>query len=132
MVPHRRGRPHDPSHDPAFYGGADEGQRFCTPGRPHPLNHCAESCGRCTARSGQFEIEENVNSIAKTNTVDLPVAIITGASKSIGGLPEDTANLMAFMVSSPTKWMTGSALRIDGGEINGLGVEESYDQLRRG
>ena len=54
--------------------------------------------------------------------MDLPIAIITGASQGIGGLPEHIANLMAFMVSSPTKWMTSSALRIDGGEINGFGV----------
>jgi 3-oxoacyl-[acyl-carrier protein] reductase len=33
------------------------------------------------------------------------------------GQPEDIANLMAFMVSPANKWMTGSAVRMDGGEI---------------
>jgi 3-oxoacyl-[acyl-carrier protein] reductase len=33
------------------------------------------------------------------------------------GQPEDIANLMAFMVSPAGKWMTGSAVRMDGGEI---------------
>ena len=33
------------------------------------------------------------------------------------GQPEDIANLMAFMVSPAGKWMTGSAIRMDGGEI---------------
>jgi 3-oxoacyl-[acyl-carrier protein] reductase len=33
------------------------------------------------------------------------------------GQPEDIANLMAFIVSPEGKWMTGSAVRMDGGEI---------------
>jgi 3-oxoacyl-[acyl-carrier protein] reductase len=33
------------------------------------------------------------------------------------GQPEDIANLIAFLVSSAGKWMTGSAVRMDGGEI---------------
>lgn len=33
------------------------------------------------------------------------------------GQPEDIANLMAFMVSPAGKWMTGSSVRMDGGEI---------------
>ncbi len=33
------------------------------------------------------------------------------------GQPEDIANLMAFLVSPVGKWMTGSAVRMDGGEI---------------
>jgi 3-oxoacyl-[acyl-carrier protein] reductase len=33
------------------------------------------------------------------------------------GRPEDIANLMAFMISPAGKWMTGSAVRMDGGEI---------------
>ena len=33
------------------------------------------------------------------------------------GQSEDIANLMAFMVSPAGKWMTGSAVRMDGGEI---------------
>jgi 3-oxoacyl-[acyl-carrier protein] reductase len=33
------------------------------------------------------------------------------------GQPEDIANVMAFLVSPAGKWMTGSAVRMDGGEI---------------
>jgi 3-oxoacyl-[acyl-carrier protein] reductase len=33
------------------------------------------------------------------------------------GQPEEIANLMAFLVSPEARWMTGSAVRMDGGEI---------------
>src|SRR5271156_170037 len=36
------------------------------------------------------------------------------------GKPEEVADLMAYLVSPATKWMTGSAVRIDGGEIKGI------------
>jgi len=36
------------------------------------------------------------------------------------GTPEDIAELMAFVVSPAARWMTGSALRMDGGEIKGI------------
>jgi 3-oxoacyl-[acyl-carrier protein] reductase len=36
------------------------------------------------------------------------------------GAPEDIAGLMAFLVSPAAKWMTGSAIRMDGGEIKGI------------
>src|ERR1700678_2363434 len=36
------------------------------------------------------------------------------------GQPEEIADLMAFLVSPQAKWMTGSALRMDGGEIKGV------------
>jgi 3-oxoacyl-[acyl-carrier protein] reductase len=36
------------------------------------------------------------------------------------GQPEDIANLMAFLVSPAGKWMTGSAVRMDGGEIKAI------------
>ncbi|NID16507.1 SDR family oxidoreductase [Luteibacter yeojuensis] len=36
------------------------------------------------------------------------------------GTPEDIAELMAFVVSPSARWMTGSALRMDGGEIKGI------------
>jgi NAD(P)-dependent dehydrogenase (short-subunit alcohol dehydrogenase family) len=32
------------------------------------------------------------------------------------GAPEEIAELMAFLVSPGARWMTGSALRMDGGE----------------
>jgi 3-oxoacyl-[acyl-carrier protein] reductase len=36
------------------------------------------------------------------------------------GKPEEIADLMAYLVSPATKWMTGSAVRMDGGEIKSI------------
>jgi 3-oxoacyl-[acyl-carrier protein] reductase len=36
------------------------------------------------------------------------------------GKPEEVAELMAFLVSPVAKWMTGSCVRMDGGEIKGI------------
>jgi len=36
------------------------------------------------------------------------------------GEPEEIAELMAFLVSDAARWMTGSALRMDGGEVKSI------------
>jgi 3-oxoacyl-[acyl-carrier protein] reductase len=36
------------------------------------------------------------------------------------GQPEEIAELMAFLVSPGAKWMTGSCVRMDGGEVKGV------------
>jgi 3-oxoacyl-[acyl-carrier protein] reductase len=36
------------------------------------------------------------------------------------GTPEEVADLIAFLVSPAAKWLTGTAVRIDGGEIKGI------------
>jgi 3-oxoacyl-[acyl-carrier protein] reductase len=36
------------------------------------------------------------------------------------GTPEEVADLMAFLVSRAAKWLTGTSVRIDGGEIKGI------------
>ncbi|BAN27893.1 SDR family oxidoreductase [Caballeronia insecticola] len=36
------------------------------------------------------------------------------------GAPEEIAELMAFLVSPAAKWMTGSTLRMDGGEVKSV------------
>jgi NAD(P)-dependent dehydrogenase (short-subunit alcohol dehydrogenase family) len=36
------------------------------------------------------------------------------------GQPEEIAELLGFMVSSSAKWMTGTSVRMDGGEIKGI------------
>lgn len=36
------------------------------------------------------------------------------------GAPEDIAELMAFLVSPAARWMTGSTLRMDGGEVKSI------------
>jgi 3-oxoacyl-[acyl-carrier protein] reductase len=42
----------------------------------------------------------------------------TGISRY--GEPEEIAALLAFMVSPAAKWMTGSSVRMDGGEVKGI------------
>jgi 3-oxoacyl-[acyl-carrier protein] reductase len=44
----------------------------------------------------------------------------TEAGISRYGQPEEIAELIAFLVSPQAKWMTGSAIRMDGGEIKGV------------
>lgn len=36
------------------------------------------------------------------------------------GQPEEVADLLGYLVSPAAKWMTGSSLRMDGGEIKGI------------
>ncbi|HEY6490288.1 MAG: SDR family oxidoreductase [Terracidiphilus sp.] len=36
------------------------------------------------------------------------------------GKPEEIADLMAFLVSPAARWMTGSCVRMDGGEVKGI------------
>jgi 3-oxoacyl-[acyl-carrier protein] reductase len=36
------------------------------------------------------------------------------------GQPEEVADLLAYMVSPAAKWMTGTSVRMDGGEIKGI------------
>lgn len=36
------------------------------------------------------------------------------------GTPEEVADLMAYLVSPAAKWVTGTSVRIDGGEIKGI------------
>ena len=36
------------------------------------------------------------------------------------GKPEEVADLLAYMVSPAAKWMTGTSVRMDGGEIKGI------------
>ena len=36
------------------------------------------------------------------------------------GTPEEIADLMAYLVSPAAKWLTGAAIRMDGGEVKGI------------
>jgi 3-oxoacyl-[acyl-carrier protein] reductase len=36
------------------------------------------------------------------------------------GEPEEIADLLAYLVSAPAKWLTGASLRMDGGEFKGI------------
>lgn len=44
----------------------------------------------------------------------------TDAGISRLGQPEEVADLIAFMVSPAARWMTGSAIRMDGGEASAI------------
>jgi len=46
--------------------------------------------------------------------------LLTQAGISRYGEPQDIAELMAFLVSSAARWMTGTQLRIDGGEVKSI------------
>jgi 3-oxoacyl-[acyl-carrier protein] reductase len=46
--------------------------------------------------------------------------LLTRAGISRYGQPEDIADLMAFLVSPAARWMTGTQLRIDGGEVKSI------------
>ena len=47
-------------------------------------------------------------------------ALLTQAGIGRYGEPQDIAELMAFLVSSAARWMTGTQLRIDGGEVKSI------------
>ena len=54
-------------------------------------------------------------------TVDAAIAAFPARVGSARlGTPEEIADLMAYLVSPAAKWMTGSAVRIDGGEIKNV------------
>jgi 3-oxoacyl-[acyl-carrier protein] reductase len=45
---------------------------------------------------------------------------LSNAEISRYGTPEEVADLMAYLVSSSAKWMTGTSIRMDGGEIKAV------------
>jgi 3-oxoacyl-[acyl-carrier protein] reductase len=50
--------------------------------------------------------------------------VIEGYPEKVGiarlGTPEEIADLMAFLVSPEARWLTGTAIRMDGGETRGI------------
>ncbi|WP_199525632.1 MULTISPECIES: SDR family oxidoreductase [unclassified Herbaspirillum] len=51
---------------------------------------------------------------------DAKSKFLDAAGISRYGQPEEIGELMAFLVSPAAKWMTGSAIRMDGGEIKAM------------
>ena len=51
---------------------------------------------------------------------DAKQALLTKAGIRRYGEPQDIAELMAFTVSRAARWMTGTQLRIDGGEVRAI------------
>jgi 3-oxoacyl-[acyl-carrier protein] reductase len=56
----------------------------------------------------------------KVETDEAKQMLLTQAGISRYGEPQDIAELMAFLVSRPARWMTGAQLRIDGGEVKSI------------
>ncbi len=61
-----------------------------------------------------------IEKVAAAKQVDVETAkaaFLTQAGVKRFGTPEEIADLIAFAVSPPARWMTGTVLRMDGGEI---------------
>jgi 3-oxoacyl-[acyl-carrier protein] reductase len=56
----------------------------------------------------------------KVSVDDAKQAFLQQAGIGRYGEPEDIANLMAFLVSPAARWITGTQLRIDGGEVRSI------------
>jgi 3-oxoacyl-[acyl-carrier protein] reductase len=56
----------------------------------------------------------------KVSIDDAKQTLLTQAGISRYGEPQDIAELMAFLVSPAAQWMTGTQLRIDGGEVKSI------------
>jgi 3-oxoacyl-[acyl-carrier protein] reductase len=56
----------------------------------------------------------------KVSVDEAKQTLLTQAGVGRYGEPEDIADLMAFMVSPAARWMTGSQVRIDGGEVKSI------------
>lgn len=64
-----------------------------------------------------------IEKVAKARGVtveDAKKAFLTQAGITRFGTPEEIAYLVAFAVSAPARWMTGTVLRMDGGEIKSI------------
>ena len=48
------------------------------------------------------------------------LTLLTQAGIGRYGEPEDIAELLAFLVSPTARWITGTQLRIDGGEVKSI------------
>jgi 3-oxoacyl-[acyl-carrier protein] reductase len=68
-------------------------------------------------RSGMLEKFATAN---KLSLEDAEKRFLARAGISRFGKPEEIADLMAFAVSPQARWMTGTTLRMDGGEVRSL------------
>jgi 3-oxoacyl-[acyl-carrier protein] reductase len=60
---------------------------------------------------------------ASAHKIEIEVAklqLLQKAQISRYGMPDDIANLLAFLISPAGRWITGSQIRIDGGEVRAL------------
>jgi 3-oxoacyl-[acyl-carrier protein] reductase len=63
---------------------------------------------------------EHWASIHKMSVADTTTKFPKDAGIARYGEPEEIAELMAFLVSPGARWMTGSTLRMDGGEVKSI------------
>ncbi|UVK53574.1 SDR family oxidoreductase [Mesorhizobium sp. AR02] len=57
---------------------------------------------------------------AAVGTINAAIVALAKAFSDRYGEPEEIAEVMAFLVSSAARWMTGSTLRMDGGEVKSI------------
>ena len=77
--------------------------------------------------AGQPSVERVLSDVERTWTigdvkylVSRPRRARRNAPMTLFGTAEEIAELMAFLVSPGARWMTGSALRMDGGEVKSI------------
>jgi 3-oxoacyl-[acyl-carrier protein] reductase len=63
---------------------------------------------------------EKAAASSKITLDDAKQKFLRQAGVSRFGEPEEIADLIAFAVSPPTRWMTGTVLRMDGGEVKSV------------
>jgi 3-oxoacyl-[acyl-carrier protein] reductase len=69
------------------------------------------------------KLEETAAAVAAANATPLLIDLdLSERSSAIAryGKPEEIAELIAFLVSPGARWMTGSTLRMDGGEVKSI------------
>jgi 3-oxoacyl-[acyl-carrier protein] reductase len=65
---------------------------------------------------------DKVAAARKVTTEEAKQGFLKQAGISRFGAAEEVAELMAFVVSPAARWMTGTVLRMDGGEVKSVGV----------
>jgi NAD(P)-dependent dehydrogenase (short-subunit alcohol dehydrogenase family) len=63
---------------------------------------------------------EQLATTQKVSVAQAETLFLQRAGISRFGTPQEIAELMAFVVSPPARWMTGAVLRMDGGEVKSV------------
>ena len=71
-------------------------------------------------REIEREIERNGPQLTACRSRGATKTFPAEAGISRYGKPEEIADLMAFLVSPSAKWLIGTSVRMDGGEVKGI------------
>jgi NAD(P)-dependent dehydrogenase (short-subunit alcohol dehydrogenase family) len=142
LVSDCRGRSHDQSQNTPLHGEPHESYNKVA-GRG---SHTAAATNAAIMALAKAFAEQGIRDGVQVNSI-VPGAVMTGRRRSFlekwapahnisveeatkqfpekaeisrYGRPEEIADLLAFMVSPAAKWMTGTSVRMDGGEIKGI------------